>query len=271
VRFAFLAAALLLVSTAEADPLPAAGPMPLLSHRAEYQMDLARPTRGGGLATLSGRMVLEWASSCDGYTTNQRLVTRSTDDLGQDTLNDFVASSWESRDGRTMRFAARQKLNRDTVGEYVGSAELGGNGAEGNAAFTKPDGQTVTLPQGTVFPTAEIQHILAAARGGRRQASDIVFDGSGETALYQADAYIVPVAQGQRPVPDAAAKVLGGMRSWMVEVSYFPYASHGGAPEYELSFRLFENGVSTDLLLDYGDMAIKGRLIGFQPLPGAGC
>lgn len=269
-RFAFLAAALLLASTAEADPLPATGPIPLLSHRAEYQMDLARSGQGTSLATLSGRMVMEWASSCDGYTTNQRLVTRSTDELGQDTLNDFVASSWESRDGRTMHFAARQQLNRDTVGQYVGSAELGERGATGNAAFTKPDAQNVSLPKGTVFPTAEIKHILAAARAGTTQISDIVFDGSGETALYQADAYIVPAARN-RPPAAAAAKVLDGLRSWMVEVSYFPYGSTEGVPEYELSFRLFENGVSTDLLLDYGDMAIKGRLIGLQPLPGAGC
>lgn len=269
-RFAFLAAVLLFMSTAEANPLPAAGPIPLLSHRAEYQMELARSSQGASLATLSGRMVMEWASSCDGYTTNQRLVTRSTDELGQDTLNDFVASSWESGNGRTMRFAARQKLNQDTVGEYVGHAELGENGAEGRAAFTKPDTQNVALPEGTVFPTAEIKHILAAARAGKRQASDIVFDGSGETALYRADAYIVPAARDRRPAP-AAAKVLGGLRSWMVEVSYFPYGSTEEAPEYELSFRLFENGVSTDLLLDYGDMAIKGRLIGLRPLAGAGC
>jgi hypothetical protein len=97
-----------------------------------------------------------------------------------------------------------------------------------------------------------------------------VFDGSGETALYQADAYIVPVAQDRKPA-STAAKVLSGVRSWMVEVSYFPYGSTEGVPEYELSFRLFENGVSTDLLLDYGDLAIKGRLIGLQPLPRAGC
>jgi hypothetical protein len=170
-----------------------------------------------------------------------------------------------------MHFAARQKLNGDTVGEYVGSAELGVGKADGAAAFTKPDGQKVVLPKGAVFPTAEIQHILAAARAGKHRASDIVFDGSGETALYQADAYIVPVSPNRRPVPEAAAKVLGGINSWMVEVSYFPFRTNEGAPEYELSFRLFENGVSTDLLLDYGDLAIKGRLVRLQPLPGDGC
>jgi hypothetical protein len=266
-RFAFPAAVLLLVSAAQAGP-PPAEPMPLLSHRAEYQMDLARIGHGADLVSLSGRMVLEWASSCDGYTTNQRLVTRSTDNLGQDTLNDFVASSWEARDGRTMRFAARQQLNRSTVGEYVGSAELGEKGA-GSATLTKPEAQNIALPNGTVFPTQEIKHILTAARAGKNRASDIVFDGSGETALYQADAYIVPVTKDRAPAPNIA--VLKGVRSWMVEVSYFPYDSMDAAPEYELSFRLYENGVSADLLLDYGDMAIKGRLVGLQPLPKAGC
>jgi hypothetical protein len=31
-------------------------------------------------------------------------------------------------------------------------------------------------------------------------------------------------------------------------------------PSYELSFRYFENGVTSDLKIDYGEFAIKGEL-----------
>lgn len=269
-RFVLLAAALLFASTLDAGPLAAAAPTPLLSHRAEYEMDLARVGHGSDLVALSGRMVLEWAASCDGNTTNQRLVTRSTDNLGQDSLNDFVASSWEAKDGHAMRYAARQQVDGSTVSEYVGNAVLGDGKAPGRAVYSKPETQAVALPPGTVFPTEEINRILVAGRAGRRTASDIVFDGSGRTALYRADAFLVPVKPA-RAADAAGGKALRGVRSWIVQVSYFPYDSKEGAPEYELSFRLYDNGVSTDLLLDYGNMAIKGRLIGLQLLPKAGC
>jgi hypothetical protein len=217
---------------------------------------------------VAGRMVLEWAATCDGYTTTQRLVTRTTDNLGQDAINDFAASSWESRDGRSMRFTARQSVNGATIQEFLGNARLTSEG--GAAKYTKPDQKTVKLPRGTVFPTAEINHILTTARAGGMRQSDVVFDGSGDSALYRADAFIVPVPKGRGP--DAAgSKLLGSVRSWMVEVSYFPFDSKEGVPEYELSFRLYDNGVSTDLLLDYGNMAIKGRLTGIQALPKSGC
>ena len=257
-----------LFASAEA---PAAAPVaPLLSHRAQYQMDLARAGQGSETVDITGRMVLEWAAACDGYTTTQRLVTRTTDNLGQEALNDFAASSWESRDGRKMRFTARQQVNGATVQEFLGNAELADGGVGGQAKYTKPEQKVMKLPRGTVFPTAEIHHILSIARAGGKRASDIVFDGSGDTALYEADAYIAPVPKGRAP-EKAGGKLLSTVRSWKVQVSYFSFDSKEGVPEYELSFRLYENGVSTDLLLDYGNMAIQGELIGLQALPKSGC
>lgn len=268
-RLAFLAVSLVLAAPWLAGPAGAAGPA-LLSHRAIYEMTLAHAGHGSDLVDLSGRMVLEWIAACDGYTTNQRLVTRSSDNQGQETLNDFLASSWEAKDGRAMRFAARQQLNGKPVQEFVGHAVMGPGKANGRAIYTKPQPQTVGLPGGTAFPTEEINNILAAARAGKLAETDVVFDGSGETALYRADAYIVavPAKQGFEA---AGGKSLRGVRSWKVEVSYFPFDSKEGVPEYELSFRLYENGVSTDLLLDYGKLAIKGRLTSLKPLSKQGC
>ena len=50
---------------------------------------------------------------------------------------------------------------------------------------------------------------------------------------------------------------LAGLRAWPVSVSY--YKHDGGAdetPSYQVSFTLFDNGVSGDIKLDYGDFAL---------------
>jgi hypothetical protein len=45
-------------------------------------------------------------------------------------------------------------------------------------------------------------------------------------------------------------------------MSYFETGKdkQDAAPAYELSYRYYENGVTTDLNIDYGEFAIKGTL-----------
>ena len=50
--------------------------------------------------------------------------------------------------------------------------------------------------------------------------------------------------------------------SWPMTISYFEAGKdkQDQTPAYELSFRYFENGVTSDLKIDYGSFAIKGEL-----------
>ena len=52
------------------------------------------------------------------------------------------------------------------------------------------------------------------------------------------------------------------MKRWPVTISYFDRSKQGGeqTPVYTIKFELYENGVSRDLLLDYGDFAIRGTM-----------
>ena len=58
------------------------------------------------------------------------------------------------------------------------------------------------------------------------------------------------------------AKALSNLTSWPVSISYFP--RKGGkseeTPDYQVSMQLFDNGVSGDLVLDYGEFVLNAHL-----------
>ena len=43
-------------------------------------------------------------------------------------------------------------------------------------------------------------------------------------------------------------------------VSYYALDGNSEIPEYQVSFDMYENGVATGLVLDYGEFALSGRL-----------
>jgi hypothetical protein len=60
-------------------------------------------------------------------------------------------------------------------------------------------------------------------------------------------------------------------RRWPVTVSYFEAGSDQQTPIYTLGFELFENGISRDLTLDYGDFRLKGAMTTLDILPPTPC
>src|SRR5437588_6356573 len=82
-----------------------AGPLTLAPHRAVYDLSLADTSTGGSVASVSGRMVMEFTGSrCAGYTTKLRFVTQTEDSDGQHQVTDSRASTFEAGDGRRLDF-----------------------------------------------------------------------------------------------------------------------------------------------------------------------
>src|SRR3546814_12864043 len=70
-------------------------------HRAVYDLSLDHATSASSVTGLEGRMVVEWRGGpqCDGYTSEQRVVTRTHDDTGVTSLGDVRLHAWETLDG----------------------------------------------------------------------------------------------------------------------------------------------------------------------------
>lgn len=267
---ALLAASTGLTTNARAIEALAAHPK-MLSHRAIYKISLAPGHNRGQVSTVDGRMVTEWEETCDGLISEQRIVTDMVDEAGEQSISDISASSWESRDGQHFRFAMRQRLDNKVVAEYEGVADFESALGNGAAKLRKPEEKVVTLPPGVLFPSGYMQSLLDAARRGEQNVAREVFDGTSESDYYHvvsaigAGTSISAAQQEGAPARDNAPnksvqKAIKGLTWWPVQVSYYGLEQNEGLPEFEMAFKLYDNGVSVDLTLDYGAFALLASL-----------
>ena len=121
-----------------------------------------------------------------------------------------------------------------------------------------------------LFPTQHVERLIEAAKdGGGVEAR--VYDGSDTGSKIYATLAVIG-KDASKPSDDAAsAAELKGVRRWPVVVSYFDEATKDSAPEYTLSYDLYENGVSGTLKLDYGNFALRARLKTLEILPTTAC
>jgi hypothetical protein len=98
-----------------------------------------------------------------------------------------------------------------------------------------------------------------------------VYDGSDTGAKIYATMAVIG-REATKPSDDSSkASALKDVRRWPVVVSYFNEASTDSAPEYTLSYDLYENGVSGSLKLDYGTFALSAHLRKLEILPASAC
>lgn len=242
----------------------------LLSHRAVYSLSTGALESGSSVAEVSGRLVVEAREECDGYILNQRIVTRTTSTQGQETLSDLRIALWESRNGLEMHFSIASHIDGRLVQEDNGSAELQGEGDAGTATFKAEEPQVMSLPAGTIFPTTHNMGILRTAREGGHVLPTKVFDGSAQDGPY--DTYtVIGRPRGDSVEAARGQPLLKDVESWPIRTSYYLLDQSEAEPDFEIGYNLFDNGVAGDLMLDYGDFAIAGRLQSLEALPQPVC
>lgn len=263
-RAASIAAALVLAvmlsAPAAASPL---ADINLAAHRAVYELSLKEATEKSGITKAKGRLVFEMdGDACVGYTANMRIVTRLTSTNGQVSIIDTRQSAWEGPESKTMRFNGKEYLNSKLTSEVSGKADKGGM-----ATFEIPEG-TFELPPQAVFPTEQAKRILIAARKGETIDRAVVFNGTDFDKIYTAVAFIgKPKPADEVPLPDSVSdpEAFAGQRVWPVTVTYYERKSEEDAkgeqePSYQITYTMFENGVSANLLMGYGYATIEGTL-----------
>ena len=264
---AAMSAAMLVTPISNSQAQVGGGAVQFRPHRAVYDITFDHATPGSGVADMSGRMVYEMTgTTCGEYAQNMRFVTRMTNQEGVAQVNDLRTSSFEELATHRLRFSSSQYENQKLSEASQGSAGPGNGASFTEVKLTKPAKKTVKLPSDIYFP---IQHSLAlveAARAGHSQFTANLYDGSdrGEK-FYETSAVIGPRADPgsvKAPAKVANSEKLNGLASWPIAIGYFEPgpARLDALPTYELSFRFYENGVSSRLYIDYGDFAIRGEL-----------
>ncbi|MFN3868636.1 MAG: cell envelope integrity EipB family protein [Hyphomicrobiaceae bacterium] len=253
-------------------------PVSFAPHRAVYDIALERAASGSGVVEIAGRMVYELQGSrCEGYTQNMRFVTRMTNQDGSEHVNDLSSSSFEDVATKVLRFNSTQRRDSELVDQTSGDAREAAGSKGISVKLSKPEARVVTVAPAAHFPMRHSEDLIAAARSGSRQFVANLYDGSEKGAkVYATSAMIGKPSVGI--TADVPPKLrnrdsLAALRSWPVSIAYFDpnVTTKDEVPSYELAFRLFENGVSSKLVIDYGEFAVRGELSDLVYLPASDC
>ena len=244
----------------------------VVPHRAVYEIGLLRADDGSGVSSAAGLMVFEvTGSACAGYSMRQRMVINIGDEDGNLGKLDFRIETFESGDGDLYSFDSRTTMNEELIEAVEGEARRLGASIE--VTLARPAAKTLTLDGAVLFPSQHLQAILDAALAERSYLSVDIYEGvgSGETS----DEAIAAIGKSSKTLRDDP---LGGdARQWPVSIGYFEtddvaeQQASEELPAYQMSFTLFENGVTSDLVMDYGDYALSGALTEIEALTSPDC
>jgi hypothetical protein len=266
---ALMAGAVVFQGAAAAGPAaPAGGTVPFLAHQAIYELSLRKARGNANISDAHGRIVYSFSgNACEGYTTDFRQVSELDGGENKTTSSDLRSTSWEDAEGKSYRFRIETRMNNATASQVDGSAERAGGKI--TVKLKQPKQKTFTLDGDTVFPTEQVQRIIAAAKAGKSLLELVVYDGSDDgEKVYNTLAVIGQPLAGDKPPAkaDAASQsdAFRTMTRWPVTVSYYDRAAKAESgeqtPVYAMSFELYENGVSRALVLDYNDFVIAGAM-----------
>ncbi|WP_245217127.1 EipB family protein [Neoroseomonas nitratireducens] len=259
---------------------PAAVPVPmdrqigaehLAAHRAAYRLSLSNAREAGNIASANGAMAYEVLDACDGWTTRQRFSLTITDREGTEieTASDYA--TFESRDGRRLRFTLTQMTQGAVTSRVSGEAELQADGS-GVVRYSEPEVKEERLPPGTMLPNRHTILSLNAARSGQRLLVGPLFDGTSADGV-QDSTTVMSAWDAPREVAEfPSLSPLGSVRMRIAFFDRDAQQQGGGAttPSYEVSLRYWENGIADNLTMDFRDFVVDGRMVKLEAVPG-GC
>lgn len=233
------------------------------NHLAVYDIRLQHADDQTGISDVSGRMVVELTGSeCAGWSVGFRMVNRFvTSDGDPARMIDVQSTSWESADGREMHYSERELVNNDLKSDFDLKASQPAPGKPVQVV-AGPEADTAELPAEVVFPMAHQRRLIEAAMAGKRRDRSLVYDGSEGAKFYTVITFIGLEEKGEA-LPGKSGGRFAGLRSWPMVISYFDDTDpkEGEAvPSHQIIMRMYENGVSGNLALDYGELRLTGEL-----------
>jgi EipB-like len=257
-----------------ADAALAAGPK-VAAHRAFYDLQL-KPGRESTLLSASGRMAYEIAgSACEGWTVNYRLVNDFKPSEGNGRVVDTSSTSYETDDGLTFRYAQKEYVDNRLDGEKKISVDRE-PGKEGVGKATLPKAEDFVVAVDAIFPMQHQHKLMEAAIKGETRDSSVVYDGGDLAKTYKVITFIGSKKTAAPETDKGDGAALAKLALWPVSISYYPNGEPEAGqsedtPAYQVSFDMYENGVAQNLLLDYGDFALEGKLINYEAVKQTTC
>ena len=263
----FLTSALLLAAF---GALPAAA-QELVPHRAVYSVTTLE--RGKPNGEPPGTYAYEIKQTCEGYVVHQRLRLELPGARGN-VESEQQSQMTESRDGKKLRFEHTNSSGRQS--NVVKGEALLGDDRSGEARFSDPEGQSVALPAGTLFPLAIARETIRQAKAGESGFDALFFFGEKVKPPQSVNVVIgrVPKRLADVKIPEGGEPLADGRTRIYYRAGFFDTPAKGqggGEPAFEMSSITLDNGIELYGTHEEGETGIEYRITRLEPLPKAEC
>ncbi len=244
----------------------------MVPHKALYDIEMVSKSSGSQILNISGQMFYEWRLGCEAWTTDHRfnLFYEYADSPPIRITSDF--STYETYDGSSFDFTSRRKRNGELYQEIRGRAEMS-PGQGGEALYSIPEGISYDLKPDALFPMAHSLEILRLAQEGKKFYSATVFDGSDEDGPVEINAFIgkkISINKDVKNTPEIDPALIN-TPAWKVRMAFFPLGEVSTDAEYEMDVNFHENGVISDMLVEYRDFSVTQKLTALEKLESEKC
>lgn len=255
-----------------AVPEDRAARLGLVPHKALYDIRLISAHSGSQILNISGKMYFEWKPVCEAWTTSHRfdLVYEYADAPSMRITSDFT--TFEPFDGSTFDFTSRRMRDGEPYQELRGQGRLDEAG-KGEAIYTMPAHLEFDLPQGSLFPMGHTLGLMEAVRSGKTFFAATVFDGSDEDGPVEINAIVgkkVNVMTQARSSPAVDVALLN-TPAWNVRMAFFPLIKAEASADYEMDLILHDNGIISDMTIEYEDFTVTQKLVALEKVDAEGC
>lgn len=238
----------------------------LAPHRAIYEIRLVSAQSGSQLVNVSGRMMYEWRPTCDAWISKHRfdIAYEYADTPPMTISSDF--STFEPFDGKSMDFTSQRRKDGVLYEELRGRAEH--EAKTGTASYTMPPDLDFDLPEGTLFPVGHTLAVLEAQQAGTKFFKSVIFDGSDDQGPVEVTSFLgasVDDKDKYKGNKDIDANLMTG-EAWKARLAFFPLDEMSETSDYEMSLVFHENGIITDMVINYDDFTISQDLVALEPV-----
>lgn len=264
-----LAASALLLSGTAAQAAPRTD---LAPHKAIYNIKMTAKKSGSPVLNISGEMYFELKAGCEAWTTDHRfnLNYEYADSPPMLITSDFT--TYEPYDGKTLDFNSRRHRNNELFEEMRGQAKM--DGEKGGAAlYTMPADLRFNLPPGALYPMAHTAALREQVKAGKKFFSAVVFDGSDEDGPAEINAFVgkkVDTADLIAPGKDIDPALIK-VPAHSLRMAFFPLSAGESSAEYEMSAVFHENGIISDMTVEYKEFTVHQALKALQSVPPEDC
>lgn len=249
----------------------------LKPHRAVYEVKLDKASQRSGISAMDGRIVYELTGgACEGIAVNYRFVARFSAN-GDSYVSDLQTATHEAPEGDVFTFHSKSFVNDRLERVVKGVARKKADTL--TISLDKPQTRELSLSEAS-FVSAHLIEVIKQAKKGTTFFQLPIFDGGDDAdEVLKTTNVVGRSVRYEKPFAGEKSEAIASLaqlEAWPVTVGYFSTkdgsnSTTGALPIYEVSFSLYENGISRNLHMRYPDYALSAQLIGLEMLEEADC